>query len=178
MAIKAARAASRGGVAACAVAVVLAAAASAGSAAAKKGFAPGSWSGRGIQSGTLELAGNASPVSGAVTFQLRVAKNLKASGTVHIQSTLTTERQGLRGRVMVVATLPISGTASNVTYAGNVGLTGTLTDGRVTVPFKLSVPTIGKLVIGRATCARAAGTTDARIPFTWRAARTGGSACR
>ena len=180
MASKRARVAGRGGVAACAVAVlVVAAAAPAGSAAAKKGFAPGSWSGRGVGSGSFELGGNASPVAGKVTFQLRVAKkSLAARGTLHVQGTVTTEIEGLRGKVMVVGTLPLSGTGSAVGYAGMLGLNGTLTDGNATVPFKLTIPVAGKLLIGKASCSRVVGTTDARIPFTWSAVRSGGSACR
>jgi hypothetical protein len=178
MAVERARAALRGGVAACAVAALAAAAAPGGTAAAQKAFGPGAWSGRGVQSGKFELRGNRSPLAGTVTFQLRIAKkSLAATGTVHIQATMTTETSGLRGKVMVVGTLPLSGTGRAVAYAGHVGLNGTLTDGNATVPFKRTLPVSGKLLIAKAGCSRVVGTTDARIPFTWSAVRSGGSGC-
>jgi hypothetical protein len=147
------------------------------SAAPKPGFAPGTWSGSGSTNGTFVLGGNASPVTGNVSFKLTVAKNLAASGSMTLRSTMTTSVGDLDGKMSGVGTLKLSGTGSKVHYAGTLQMKGSLTDGVMTVPFGQAMPLSGDLVITRAGCAKVLGRTNQRFPLKWTATRKGGSAC-
>lgn len=147
------------------------------SAAPKPGFAPGTWSGSGTTKGIFTLAGQSSPVDGSLRFRLTVAKNLAASGSMTLRSTMTTSIGELDGRTTGSGTLRLSGTGSRVHYEGVVQMKGSLTDGVMIVPFGRPVSLSGDLVITRAGCAKLAGRTNQRFPLKWTATRRGGSAC-
>ncbi len=147
------------------------------SGAPKPGFAPGTWNGSGTTKGIFTLAGQSSPVDGSVRFKLTVAKNLAASGSMTIRSTMTTSIGELDGKMSGVGTLKLSGTGSKVHYAGTLQMKGSLTDGVMTVPFGQAMPLSGDLLITRAGCAKVVGKTDQRFPLKWTAVRKGGSAC-
>jgi hypothetical protein len=148
---------------------LLAAAGSDAHAAPKPGFLPGTWVGTGIHKGVFTLAGNSSPTTGTVSFTLAVDKSLKASGTLMIKTTMHTSIEDMRGTVVGTGTMKISGTGSDVRYSGTLALKGKLTDGKVTIPFRLTRPVSGGLRITRAGCTKVSGKTAQNFPIFWTA---------
>jgi hypothetical protein len=147
----------------------VAAAAATADAAAKPAFRPGVWIGTGTQSGTFDLAGEASPVHGTAKFRLVVSRSGVASGRLTLRTTMTVSKY-IEGTLTGVATLRLSGTASNVRMSGSIRMSGEVTDNGTSVPFAITKPLSGRLVIGRATCRKVTGKTDALMPFRWSAA--------
>lgn len=151
-------------------AALLAAAGSNAAAAPKPGFLPGTWAGSGTHKGVFDIGdGHPSPTTGTVRFTLVVNKNLEASGTLVIKTTMFTKIEDMRGKVVGTGTMRISGTGTDVRYAGNLALKGKLTDGKVTIPFGLTRPVSGALRITRAGCTLVAGRTAQNFPITWTA---------
>jgi hypothetical protein len=152
------------------VAAALTSAASVGGAAPKPGFAPGTWVGSGIQKGIFSIvAGDPSPVDGTARFTLTVSKSLQASGSLTLKTRMEVDYSGLRGTVVGTAATVISGTGSDIRFAGPMRLAGTLSDGKVSMPFATTRPLRGRLLITRAGCASVIGTTDSKLAFKWRA---------
>ena len=144
--------------------------ASVGGAAARPGFAPGTWIGSGAQKGLFSVVpGDLSPVDGSAAFTLKVSSSLRASGTLTLKTRMAIDHAGMRGVVVGVATVPFSGSGSNVRFAGTMKLTGKLTDGNLSVPFSLSKPFRGRLLITRAGCLSVTGKTDSQLAFAWKA---------
>jgi hypothetical protein len=144
-------------------------AAGAGSA-PKPGFLPGTWVGTGVHKGIFDIGdGHPSPTVGKVSFTLAVDKSLKASGTLTIRTTQETSIAKMHGVVVGTGTMKVTGTGSDVRYAGTLHMEGKLTDGKVTIPWKLDRPTSGRLVITQAGCTKVVGRTVQSFPISWSA---------
>jgi hypothetical protein len=76
---------------------------------------------------------------------------------------------GLRGVVVGTASTVLSGSGSDVRFAGPLRLEGTLSDGTVSAPFSATRPIRGRLLITRSTCVAVVGATDSTLAFKWRA---------
>jgi hypothetical protein len=139
-------------------------------AAPKPGFVSGTWLGTGIHKGMFDIGdGHPSPTTGTVRFTLVVDKSLKARGTLTIKTTMHTSIENLRGVVVGTGTMAISGTGSEVRYAGKLAMRGKLTDGKVTIPFRVTRPVSGHLTITRAGCTKVVGKTAQNFPIFWSA---------
>ena len=139
-------------------------------AAAKPGFLPGTWLGSGVTKGLFDIGdGHASPTTSKVAFTLVVDKSLRASGTLQLSTTQQTSIEKLHGVVVGGGTMKISGTGSDVRFAGTLALQGKMTDGKVTIPFKLARPITGRLVINKAGCTKVVGRTAQMFPISWSA---------
>jgi hypothetical protein len=151
-------------------AMVFLIAASVGGAAPKPGFAPGVWVGAGTQKGMFSVVpGDYSPVDGKAAFTLKVSGSSRVSGSLVLQTRMAIDHAGLRGTVTGRATATLSGSGSDVRFAGPMRLTGTLTDGKLSMPFAVTKPMSGRLLITRAGCLSVTGKTDSQLAFTWRA---------
>lgn len=148
------------------------------SAAPKPGFVPGTWNGSGATKGIFTVGGQPSTVDGSLRFKLTIAKDLKASGSMTLRSTMRTSIGDLEGTTTGSGTLRLSGTSTRVHFAGTVAMKGSLTDGVMTVPFGRPVPLSGDLVINRAGCAKVVGRTNQNFPLKWTAQRKGGAPAR
>jgi hypothetical protein len=153
-----------------ALGLALAAGRAAGAASAPKpGFAPGTWVGSGVHKGVFTLAGNSSPTTGTVSFTLVVDPSLRARGTLTLKSTMRLAIADMRGTVSGAGTLAISGTGSDVRFAGTIAMRGRITDGKVTVPWQTTRPLSGRLIITRAGCTQVVGKTAQNFPISWTA---------
>jgi hypothetical protein len=150
------------------VAVLAVTGATVADAAPKPAFRPGTWVGHGSLSGTFDLGGEVSPVRGRVAFTLTVSKSGLVSGRLKVRTTMTVSKY-IKGSVIGVGALTLSGTASDVRMSGSLRMTGELTDRGVTVPFDLTEPLRGRLVITKAGCTLVTGMTSGRAAFTWSA---------
>jgi hypothetical protein len=145
-------------------------AASLSTAAAKPGFAPGTWVGSGTQKGVFSVVpGSVSPVDGRASFALKVSSSRRASGTLTLKTRMAVDHAGMHGVVLGSATVPLTGSGSELRYAGTMKLSGKLSDGKLTLPFALAKPFSGRFLITRADCLSVAGKTDSQLAFAWKA---------
>jgi len=146
------------------------------SAAARPGFAPGVWVGTGVQKGIFSVTGDdPSPVDGTVRFSLNVSRSFRATGSLVLKTRMEIDRAGLRGVLIGTATTKLTGTGSDVRFAGPLRLEGKLTDGTTTVPFTLTKAVAGRLLVTRPGCTRVVGRTDSQLAFKWTAVPKAGS---
>jgi hypothetical protein len=153
-----------------AAAAALAVTVSVGGAAPRPGFAPGTWVGGGVQKGLFSVVpGDFAPVDGKATFTLKISSSLRASGSLTLTTRMAVDHAGLRGVITGTAKTLLSGSGSDVRFAGPMRLSGMLSDGKVSVPFAITKPLRGQLLITRANCLSVVGKTNAQPTFTWRA---------
>jgi hypothetical protein len=135
------------------------------------GFAPGTWVGTGVQKGLFSVVpGDLSPVDGTATFTLNVSNSLRATGSLALKTRMQIDHAGMRGVVTGTTTATLSGSGSDVRFSGPMRLAGKLTDGNITVPFAITKPVRGRLLITRAGCTSVVGKTDSQLAFKWTAA--------
>lgn len=148
----------------------LAIGATVGGAAPKPGFRPGTWVGSGVQKGIFSVVpGDPSPVDGTATFTVKVTKSNRVGGSLTLKTRMGIDHAGMRGTIVGVANTTLSGSGRDIRFAGEMRLSGQLTDGRITLPFALTKPVSGRLLITRSLCTSVVGGTDSQLSFTWRA---------
>ena len=157
--------------------VALAGAASAGSA-AKPGFEPGSWQGVGKISGTTGDGPMSETWSGTVRFKVVVSKSLGVGGSGTWGITMKGTGP-VSSTLKGTAALNLSGTATDVRYAGSHKVVGTVSDGVHSTPISFTRPLRGRLVVTRAWSCRVVGTSlmGGGLTFTWTATKGTGT-CR
>ncbi|HXH97969.1 MAG TPA: hypothetical protein VNH40_12245 [Gaiellaceae bacterium] len=164
---------------------LLAAAASANAqAAAKPGFLPGTWKGQGVITGSVGDGPMATTFRGKVAFTLRVSRALRVSGTgIWKQLMLGSEAAGdnaVNSTMKGSAALKVSGSATNVTFAGTqhvVGVVEAYGLKRALKPFDR--PLAGRLVITRAGKCRVVGRSPIQpgVTLAWSALLQGSGTC-
>jgi len=153
-----------GAVAALAIAV------SVGGAAPKPGFRAGTWVGSGVQKGIFAVVpDDPTPVDGTANFTLTVSKSNQATGKLTLKTYMELDYLGMKGDITGVTNATLSGTGSDIRFAGPMRLAGEVTDGKLTVPFSLTKPVSGRLLISRSLCTVVTGGTDSKLSFHWRA---------
>ena len=155
----------------------LGAAAPAGHAAAKPGFPAGTWSGKGVISGTSSEYGQRTRTTGTATFTLKVTRGGRVSGT----GRFTKKELGIgaiASKITSIATVRFGGTAIRPTYAGTQKVTTSFSDGARSGGNTVSLPFKGGLRITRAGHCRVTGakTVDG-ISFKWTALLNGSGTC-
>jgi hypothetical protein len=158
-------------------ALVVVATASA-TAAPKPGFLPGTWQVTGTISGRASDGPMTTVFGGGIRFTLRIGSNRRAGGTG--TWTMTMKGSGPMSSTMRgTAGVTLSGSAVDVRFTGRQTVTGTVGDGTVSTPIRMSRPLAGKLVITRAGKCRVTGTAPmgggARL--TWTALLAGSGTC-
>jgi hypothetical protein len=150
-------------------------AASAAGTAAKPGFEPGVWRGTATMSGTSVDGPMTTTFSGKVRFTLTVKPNLAAGGSG--TATLTMHGSGpVDGRMSGAASLRLTGTGTEVRYAGTEKVTGTVSDGTISRPIGFTREVGGLLVITRAGSCKVVGTTKGEgLNFKWTATKGTGT---
>ena len=149
---------------------VLAVGATVGGAAPKPGFRAGTWVGSGVQKGVFAVVpDDPTPVDGTAAFTLTVSKSNRASGALTLKTHMELDYMGMKGEILGVANTTLTGSGSDIRFAGPLKMTGQLTDGKLTMPFALTKPISGRLLISRSTCAAVTGGTDSQLSFHWRA---------
>lgn len=151
-------------------AAALAIAVSVGGAAPQPGFRAGTWVGSGVQKGVFAVVpGDPTPVDGTAQFTLTVSKGNVASGKLILKSQMELDYMGMRGGIVAVADAKLTGTGSDIRWSGPLHMSGEISDGKLTMPFSLTKPIGGRLLISRSTCTLVTGGTDSKLSFHWRA---------
>jgi hypothetical protein len=161
-----------------AVTCALAADSQAAQAAPKPGFVPGTWQVAGTISGSATDGPMTTVFSGQVRFRLTVAKNLRVGGGG--TWAMTMKGTGPVGSTMNgTAAVKLSGTSIDVRFAGQQNVTGTVSDGVLSTPIRMSRPLTGKLVIKRAGHCRVTGIAPmgGGATLTWTALLAGSGKC-
>jgi hypothetical protein len=155
----------------------LGAAAPASQAAAKPGFPAGTWSGKGVISGTSSEYGQTIRTSGKATFTLKVTRGGRVSGT----GRWTKKEVGsgaIASTITSIAPVRFGGTAIGPTYAGTQTVKTSFSDGVLGGGNTVSLPFKGALRITRAGHCRVTGarTVDG-VSFKWTALLNGSGTC-
>jgi hypothetical protein len=156
---------------------VLGAAAPASQAAAKPGFPAGTWTGKGVISGTSSEYGQTTRTTGKASFTLKVTRGGRVSGT----GRWTKKEVGsgaISSTITSIATVRFGGTAIRPTYAGTQTVTTSFSDGVRRGGNTVSLPFKGALRITRAGHCRVTGAqTVEGVSFKWTALLTGSGTC-
>jgi hypothetical protein len=148
-------------------------------AAPKPGFPAGTWSGKGVISGTSSQYGQTTRTSGKATFTLKVARGGGVSGTGRW---VTTEvgSGAISSTITGTATVRFGGTATLPTYTGTQIVKTSFSDGvlRDGNTFEAKKPFKGALRITRAGhCRVTGGHTVEGVSFKWTALLKGSGTC-
>ena len=156
---------------------VLGAAAPASHAAAKPGFPAGTWTGKGVISGTSSEYGQTTRTSGNATFTLKVTRGGRVSGTGR-WSKKEVGSGAISSTITSIATVRFGGTATRPTYAGTQTVKTSFSDGVVGGGNTTELPFKGALRITRAGHCRVTGarTVDG-VSFKWKALLKGSGTC-
>jgi len=158
------------------------AAASAGpahDAVAKPGFPAGTWTGKGVISGSSSEYGQTTRTTGMATFTLKVTRGGRVSGT---GSWVTREvgSGAISSTITGVAPVRFDGIATLPTYRGTQTIKTSFSDGdfRSGNTFQAEKPFKGALRITRAGhCRVTVGRTVDGVSFKWTALLNGSGAC-
>lgn len=117
------------------------------------GFAPGLWEGTATSSGSIAKSNVSASGGGKVSFTMIIGTDGKASGGMD-ETAHSSGRSGAGGRASLnfAGEYTIAGNAQNVTYTGDVQMTGTASSGSLSLPINTTLPVNGNLVITSATC--------------------------
>jgi hypothetical protein len=156
---------------------LLGAAAPASEAAAKPGFPAGTWTGKGVISGTSSEYGQTTRTTGKASFTLKVTRGGRVSGT----GRWTKKEVGsgaISSTITSIATVRFGGTAIRPTYAGTQSVTTSFSDGVRRGGNTVSLPFKGALRITRAGHCRVTGAkTVEGVSFKWTALLNGSGTC-
>jgi hypothetical protein len=147
--------------------------------AAKPGFLPGKWQVVGTISGSSSDGPMTTVFGGKLRFTLNVARNLSVGGS-------GTWAMTMKGTGPVASTMngtaavKLSGTSVDVRFGGQQNVTGTVSDGTLSTPIRMTRPLNGRLVIKRAGQCRVTGTSPmgGGVTLTWTALLAGSGTCR
>ena len=164
--------------AALAAAALAAVAAASGQAAPKPGFVPGTWIGTGTISGSSADGPLKTVFSGSISFTLKVAPSLAASGSG--SWAMTMKGSGPVSSMMKgSAPVQMRGSGSDVRYTGTQKVSGVVSDGTMSRKLSFSRPLSGRLVITRAgTCRVSGSSTTGGVTLSWSAQLQGSGTCR
>jgi hypothetical protein len=148
-------------------------------AAAKPGFPAGTWSGKGVISGSTSEYGQTIRTAGKATFTLKVTRGGRVSGTGRW---VTTEvgSGAISSSITGTATVRFGGTATLPTYAGTQIVKTSFSDGVVGGgnTFTAEKTFKGALRITRAGhCRVTGGRTAEGVAFKWTALLKGSGTC-
>jgi len=149
------------------------------SAAPKPGFLPGTWKLTGTISGSAVDGPMSTVFGGSIRMTLKVGKDFKVGGNGTWQMTMTGSGP-VNSTMNGTAAVKLSGSAVGVRFAGQQSVTGTVSDGVLSTPIRMSRPLSGKLVIKRAGKCRVTGTSpmNGGATLTWTALLAGSGTCR
>jgi hypothetical protein len=164
---------------------VAAFAAGTASAAPKPGFLPGTWMGKGTISGNVTDGPMSTHFSGGISFTLKVSPKLAVGGSGTRQLNMLGAQDapssyGVDTSMFGTASIRMTGTPTNVTYAGLQHITGEIRTAGVKRP--LTIPdqkVAGRLVIKRAGRCKVTGTSTIQpgVTLTWGAQLQGSGTC-
>ena len=146
-------------------------------AAPKPGFPAGTWTGKGVISGSSSEYGQEIRTSGKATFTLKVTRGGRVSGTG--KWVMTAVGSGaISSTIRSVATGSFGGTARLPTYAGTQTVTTSFSDGVLSDGNTFERPFKGALRITRAGhCRVTGGHTAEGVSFKWTALLKGSGTC-
>jgi hypothetical protein len=148
-------------------------------AAPKPGFLPGTWNVTGTISGSAVDGPMSTVFGGSIRMTLKVGSNSKVGGNGTWQMTMKGSGP-VNSTMNGTAAVTLSGSAVSVRFAGQQSVTGTVSDGVLSTPIRMSRPLAGKLVIKRAGKCRVTGTSpmNGGAKLTWTALLAGSGTCR
>jgi hypothetical protein len=162
-----------------ALAGLVAATATASPTAPTPGYLPGKWQVTGTISGSSSDGPMTTVFGGKLRFTLNVARNLSVGGAG--TWAMTMKGTGPVGSTMNgTAAVTLSGTSVDVRFAGQQRVTGTVSDGTLSTPIRMTRPLTGRLVIKRAGQCRVTGTSPmgGGVTLAWTALLAGSGTCR